>query len=318
MIEVVIARKHREAQDICVFELAPKDDAALPPFAAGAHIDVQVQEGLVRQYSLCNPPGGKNVYTIGVLKEPASRGGSLSMHERLGVGDTVRISEPRNNFPLAHDAGRSLLFAGGIGITPVLCMAERLAMIGADFRMHYCTRSRERTAFFDRIIASGFVDQVAFHFDSGEADQKLDLEAALDGATPNTHLYVCGPSGFMDWILATARKMGWPEGRLHKEYFAASAAAPPGEDRPFDVTIASTGATFRIPVGQTVVAVLAEHGIDVPISCEQGVCGTCITRVLQGEPEHRDMVLSDAEKTANDQFTPCCSRARSACLVLDL
>lgn len=317
MIDVVITRKSLEAEDICVFELKANQGSVLPPYSAGAHIDVEIAPGLIRQYSLCNPPEVQGVYVIGVLKEAASRGGSVALHEKFAEGDSLRISEPRNNFPLAHDAKHSLLLAGGIGITPILSMAERLAKLDADFRLHYCTRSLARTAFFERITQADYAGKVSFHFDAGAPEQKLDIQSVLASAAADTHLYVCGPSGFMDWVLASARARGWPEGRLHKEYFSGSVQTS-AEDASFDVTIASTGATFSIPPGKTVVEVLAQHGIDVPISCEQGVCGTCITRVLEGEPDHRDLVLSDAEKSANDQFTPCCSRAKSPRLVLDL
>lgn len=319
-IEVKVTEKHQEAQDICVFELAPVDaNEKLPPFAAGAHIDVQVGNGLTRQYSLCNPQEGANSYVIAVLKEPSSRGGSRAMHETIRAGDTLRISEPRNHFPLAHDAKRSVLFAGGIGITPILCMAERLAMTGADFELHYCSRARERTAFVDRILQSSLASRVRFHFDDGSDAQKLDLQQTIGAVSEGTHLYVCGPGGFMDWVLTSAKSFGWNEHQLHKEYFSAAVEKNvQGDDVAFDVQVASTGQVFRVPPGRTVIAVLEENGIDVPVSCEQGVCGTCLTRVLQGEPDHRDLFMTDEERAANDQFTPCCSRSKSPCLVLDL
>jgi vanillate O-demethylase ferredoxin subunit len=316
VIEVFVRSKHTEAEDICVFELVPSEGARLPPFDPGAHVDVHLGEDLVRQYSLCNAPHQNDAYVLGVLKDPASRGGSAAMHG-LQVGQRLSVGAPRNNFPMAREAERSLLFAGGIGITPLLCMAERLAKDKADFRLHYCTRSLARTAFVERIATSAFADRVSFHFDTGEAEQKLDIDAVLADATAGTHLYVCGPAGFMDWVLDAARARGWPEDQLHKEYFAA-APIQADEDRPFDITIASTGATFSVAPGQTVVEALQQNGIGVPVSCEQGVCGTCLTRVLEGEPDHRDMFLTDAEKAKNDQFTPCCSRAKCSRLVLDL
>lgn len=317
VIQVIVKAKYLDAQDVCVFELAPARNT-LPSFEAGSHIDVHIADGLVRQYSLCNAPHQSDVYVIGVLKEAESRGGSIRMHE-LHPGQELSISEPRNHFPLAHDADRSLLFAGGIGVTPILCMAERLAMIDADFRMHYCTRSRERTAFHSRITSSSLAAHVDFHFDDGPPEQKLDVASVLRTPAPGTHLYVCGPGGFMNWILSTARENGWPEVQLHKEYFAAPAQAPqPSGERSFCVRLSSTGAEFLIPPDRTVVSVLAEHGIDIPVSCEQGVCGTCLTRILAGEPDHRDVFLTDAERAANDQFTPCCSRSVSERLVLDL
>jgi vanillate O-demethylase ferredoxin subunit len=311
-----IAAKSVEAIDICGFELVDLDGQPMPPFSAGSHIDVHLHGGPVRQYSLCNDSRESHRYQIAVLKDPASRGGSVAMHA-LEVGSTLQISDPKNHFALAHDARRSLLFAGGIGITPILCMAERLAAIGADFELHYCTRSAERTAFAERIRGSTFAERARLHHDDGVAAQKLDARAAIGAALPGTHLYVCGPTGFMDWVLGTARELGWPEDRLHREYFAAAPVETSG-DAAFEVQIASTGAVIQVAADQSVVAALAAAGVQVPVSCEQGVCGTCLTRVIDGTPDHRDMYLTDEEHARADQFTPCCSRAKSARLVIDL
>lgn len=316
-LQVRVACKAVEALDICTFELVAADGRALPAFSAGSHIDVQVPGGLTRQYSLCNEPGESHRYLIGVLRDAASRGGSAAMHDRVREGDVLTISAPKNHFPLVHEARRSLLLAGGIGVTPILCMAERLAATGADFEMHYCTRSRERTAFHDRIRASAFAERVQFHFDDGDAAQKLDIAALLATPQPGTHLYVCGPKGFMDAVLSTARARGWPEAQLHYEFFAAEVAPAQG-DAAFEVQLASSGRVIVVPKDQTVVKALAAAGVEVQVSCEQGVCGTCLTRVLEGTPDHRDLYLTPEEQAANDQFTPCCSRARSARLVLDL
>ena len=313
---VRIARKTVEAHDVCSFELVDADGGALPPFSAGSHIDVHVGNGLVRQYSLCNDPRETQRYLIAVLRDPNSRGGSVGMHA-LEAGQTVAISEPKNHFALAHDVRHSLLLAGGIGITPILCMAERLANVGASFELHYCTRSPERTAFIERIRGSAFAAQARFHHDDGPVEQKLDARAAIGLPKDGLHLYVCGPTGFMDWVLGTARDLGWPEERLHREYFAAG-PVDTSHDGSFEVQIASTGAVIRVSPDQSVVAALAAAGIEVETSCEQGVCGTCLTRVLGGTPEHRDMFLTPDEQAKNDQFTPCCSRASSARLVLDL
>jgi vanillate O-demethylase ferredoxin subunit len=315
-IAVKVVAKVREAEEIVSFELAGADGTALAPFAAGAHVDVHVGPGLVRQYSLCNDPAESHRYLIAVLRDAQSRGGSVAMHDTVNVGDTLHISAPKNHFPLAL-AGRYLLLAGGIGVTPILCMAERLANIGANFAMHYCARSPERTAFRERIGAAAFADRVQFHFDSGAPQQKLDLAALLTGAADDLHLYVCGPAGFIDAVTAAAGAHGWHGDHVHLEYFGAAPQNTSG-DQPFDVRIASSGLTFAIPAGQTVVGVLAAHGIEIPVSCEQGVCGTCITRVLHGEPDHRDVYFTDEEHALNDQFTPCCSRSRSSVLVLDL
>ena len=312
-----VVRKRVEATDICTFELADPLGNALPSFSAGSHIDVYIGDGLVRQYSLCNDPRETHRYMIAVLRVPDSRGGSAAMHDAIQEGDLIEISDPRNHFRLAHGAGRSLLVAGGIGVTPILCMAERLANIGADFEMHYCARAPSRTAFMQRIRQSSFAERVHFHFDDGPPEQKLDADRLLTHSPPDTHLYVCGPSGFMDWLLETARKRGWPAQQLHREYFASSVRAL-SSDTEFDVRIASTGKVYRVARDQTVVAALAQHGLEIATSCAQGICGTCLTRVIEGDPDHRDVYLSDAERARNDQFTPCCSRARSPMLVLDL
>lgn len=316
-LKVRVAARTDEALDICSFELVSADGKPLPAFSAGSHVDVAVAEGLTRQYSLCNDPTESHRYQIAVLRDANSRGGSAAMHDRLQVGDVVEISAPKNHFPLAHDAKRHLLLAGGIGVTPILCMAERLALTGAAFEMHYCTRSVERTAFRARIAGSRFASRVQFHHDDGDAAQKLDIAALLARPEPGTHLYVCGPKGFMDAVLGTARERGWLASQVHCEYFAAEQVAADG-DQAFEVQLASSGRIVVVPKDKTVVQALVEAGVEVLTSCEQGVCGTCLTRVLEGVPDHRDLYLSAEEQAANDQFTPCCSRSRSARLVLDL
>jgi vanillate O-demethylase ferredoxin subunit len=315
-IEVRVARKAREADGICSYELVRADGAPLPPFDAGAHIDVHVPGGPVRQYSLCNPPGETHRYLIGVLRDAASRGGSQGMHDAVDTGAVLHIGAPKNHFPLV-DARRTLLLAGGIGITPLLAMADTLAARGAPFELHYSARSPERAAFRARIAASRFAGQTRFYYDSDGAAQTLDLAALLARPDADTHLYVCGPQGYIDHVLDTAKGFGWPPAQLHVEYFGA-AAIETGADAPFEVQLASSGKVVTVPPGRTVIAVLAEQGVDIPYSCEEGVCGTCLTRVLDGVPDHRDMYLTEEEQAANDQFTPCCSRARTPRLVLDL
>jgi vanillate O-demethylase ferredoxin subunit len=317
MIEVRVARKAVEAQDVCTFELVSASGRPLPPFSAGSHIDVEVAPGLTRQYSLCNDAGESHRYVIGVLRDPNTRGGSGGMHDHVAEGSVVRISPPRNHFPLVHGARRSLLLAGGIGVTPLLCMAERLAATEAAFEMHYCTRSVERTAFRQRILDSSFAESVHFHYDDGDAQQRIAVPELLGAPDAETHVYVCGPSGFLDFVLTTARANGWPEPNLHCEYFSGKAVEATG-DTAFHVRVASSGKLIPVAPGQSVVAALLTCGIEIPMSCEQGVCGTCVTRVLEGEVDHRDMYFTDAEKVCNDQFTPCCSRAKSSVLVLDL
>lgn len=317
LMTVKVAKKAMEAEDIAVFELADPAGADLPPFSAGAHIDVEVAPGLVRQYSLCNNPAERSRYLIGVLKDPATRGGSAGMHA-IAEGAEIRISEPRNHFELEHGATRTLLFAGGIGVTPILCMAERLAAIGADFRMHYGARSRSRMAFHDRIQASAFADKVSLHFDDGDAAQKLDIAAALGSPESGAHVYVCGPGGFIEAVLQAAAAKGFPDSQVHREYFTVDTEAMFAEGGAFQLKLASSGQVFDIPADQTVMDVLRDNGVDLPTSCEQGVCGTCITRVIEGVPEHRDYYLTNDEREKGDQFTPCCSRSKTPMLVIDM
>lgn len=313
---VRLERKVAEAEGIARFEFVCAEGKPLPAFSAGAHVDVVLEDGLIRQYSLCNAASDTSRYVLGVLREPESRGGSRAMHA-LQEGDVVQVSAPRNHFPLATGVSNSLLLAGGIGVTPILSMAETLAARGDAFELHYCTRSRERTAFMSRLADATFADRVHHHFDDGDDTQRCDIEAVLKAQPPGTHLYTCGPKGFMDAVLASARALGWPESNIHYEYFAGAPVEHEG-DVAFDVRLERTGKTVRVAADQSVAQALAAAGVDVPVSCEQGVCGTCLTRVIDGTPDHRDMFLTDAERAANDQFTPCCSRAKGPLLVLDL
>lgn len=313
-LKLRVAAKTGETADACSFELVHPRGRALPRFAAGAHLDVHIAPGLVRQYSLCNDPAESHRYQICVLKTEDSRGGSRAMHDVVRQGDLLRVSLPRNHFPLEASARRSLLFAGGIGITPILSMAEHLDRAGADFALHYCSRSAAATPFRERIAAARFAGKVSFYHNEG--GKRADLARLIGVSEPGTHLYVCGPAGFMDAVIGTALAQGWDEEQLHREYFTGSAAQ--GPQAPFDVRIASTGKVIHIASGTTVVAALASHGVLIPTSCGQGVCGTCVTGVLEGEPDHRDRVLSRKQQSRNDCFTPCCSRARGARLTLDL
>ncbi|WP_234194732.1 PDR/VanB family oxidoreductase [Pseudacidovorax sp. NFM-22] len=315
-LQVRVQRKSQEAEGIVSLELVSADGRPLPGFGAGSHIDVNLPNGLVRQYSLCNSAAERHRYRIAVLREPTSRGGSAAVHDLVKEGDVLTISAPRNHFAL-HDAPRSLLLAGGIGVTPILCMAQRLATWGADFEMHYCTRSPARTAFREEIAASAFADKVHLHHDDGPEAQKLRVAELLKTPEPGTQIYVCGPGGFIDHVVNTAKANGWPAQQIHLEYFAAAAQDTSG-DQPFEVKLTSSGQTYRIPKDQTIVQALRAEGVEIMVSCEQGVCGTCITRVLEGVPDHRDCYLTDDERAANDQFTPCCSRSKTPLLVLDL
>jgi vanillate O-demethylase ferredoxin subunit len=316
-VKVCVTRKAVEALDICSFELVAAANQSLPRFFAGSHIDVYLPNGVTRQYSLCNDPQDVNRYVIAVLREPASRGGSSNLHDLICEGDELQISGPRNNFPLADGARKSLLVAGGIGVTPILSMAERLAADGEPFEFHYCTRSRDRAAFRKRIENSSFAAQARFYYDDDQPSERLDIASLLANVGESVHLYVCGPTGFIDAVMTCARSAGWPESHLHYEFFS-SVSLNSGEDTAFEVQIASSGQIVIVPPDCSATQALSAAGIEIATSCEQGVCGSCLTRVIEGVPDHRDVYLSPEEHAANDQFTPCCSRAKSPRLVLDL
>jgi len=317
LLTVRVARKRHEALDICSFEFTSEDGSPLPSFSAGSHIDVHLPAGGVRQYSLCNSPTERSRYLIGVLRDPQSRGGSVAMHEQVHEGDRVRISSPRNHFELERSPAGTILFAGGIGITPILCMAERLSAAGELFEMHYSTRSRDRTAFLARIKGAAFASSVQFHFGDADPSERLDMRKVLAKPHGGRHVYVCGPRGYIDAVLEAAKAEGWPDEQVHREFFAGQVDEAADSDA-FQVKIASTGQCIDVPQKVSVIEALAAAGIEIPTSCEQGVCGTCITRILDGIPDHRDSYLMPHEQAQNDQFTPCCSRSKTPILVLDL
>jgi vanillate O-demethylase ferredoxin subunit len=320
LIRVRVASKTPLATDIALFELHAADGGALPAFEAGAHTEVHVGQGstrFVRPYSLCNTPGETHRWQIGVLRTADSRGGSAAVHAWLREGSEFEVSVPRNLFPLAGGAARSLLIAGGIGITPMLAMAETLHAQGAAFELHHCTRSLARTPFVERMAAAPWARSVQRHLDDGDAAQKLDLPALLAAQPAGTHLYVCGPQGFMDAVLGAARAAAWPEAQLHWESFSPAVTHEAG-DRAFELVLQRSGIILTVGAEQTVAQAISDAGVFLATSCEQGICGTCLTPVLEGEPDHRDQYLTPEERAAGDQFTPCCSRAKGARLVIDL
>lgn len=317
LIDVKVARRWEEAEGIAAFELVAGDGAALPPFTAGAHLEVHVAPGLTRPYSLSNNPSERHRFVLGVLREVESKGGSRAMHERIRAGSLLQISQPRNNFALDEAAPCSLLLAGGIGVTPILAMAHRLHAIGAKFDLHYCTRTRARMAFRSDLFDGPFDQSVHPHFDDGPQAQQFDIHGTVAGLPTGAHVYVCGPTGFMNAVLSVAEQY-LPASAIHREYFVNQASAPKTGEHAFRVQIASTGAIFEIPPTKSIVAVLAEHGIEIPVSCEQGICGTCVTDVVEGIPDHRDLYLTDEEHVQNKQMTPCCSRAKTELLILKI
>jgi len=312
-LPVRVAQRRREADGIVGLVLKPLGETPLPSYAPGAHIDLKLPNGLIRQYSLCgvNPT---EAYELGILLEPGGRGGSRYVHEQIAEGAVLAISPPRNLFALVPGK-RALLFAGGIGITPIIAMADRLAHDGLAYELHYSARSASRIAFRDRIERTHASERVYYHYDDAPAT-RLDMEQLLAAADADKHLYVCGPNGFMDFVLGAARNAGWPEDRLHFERFSGPVTDEDGDA--FEIEIAGTGQVVPVPSGTSATAALAAAGIEVPLSCEQGICGTCLTNVVAGVPDHRDMYLSAAERAANDCFTPCCSRALTPRLVIDL
>jgi len=314
-IKVVVRKREEQGDGVVVLELSDAMGKALPAFDAGAHVDIHLKPGLIRQYSLCSNPADTSAYRLGVLKDPASRGGSLAVHELLHEGMEIEISAPRNLFPLAANARRSILIGGGIGITPMIAMAYTLNACDSAFELHYCGRSRSRSAFLDELGSADFSACVHTHFDDENVAQKLDLPTVLGAPQQGVHVYVCGPTGFMDWVISEAAKLGYADDCIHREYFQVEVDA---SGQGFEVVASRSGKTVQVAEGQTIAEALAGVGIKIEMSCEQGVCGTCLCDVLEGEPDHRDVYLTDDEKSANDQMLVCCSRAKSKKLVLDI
>lgn len=309
---LTVCERFDDRGDIARIRLVGDD---LPPVDAGAHLDIHLPEvGLWRQYSVCSDPGDRSHYEIGVLKDPASRGGSVEMHRVGVVGARLTVEGPRNHFPLNEEAGLSVLIGGGIGITPMIAMAKRLHHLGRDFVLHYCTRSQGVTAFYDDLLSAPFADRVVLHHDDEAEAQKLDLARDLPHPDPDTHLYVCGPQGFMDWVIGGAEAQGHGAANIHREYFSADVELS-GDS--FEVEARASGLTLTVGPNDTIAKKLADHGIKVEVKCEEGVCGTCITDVIEGDIDHRDQFLTEDEREDGDQICVCCSRARGL-LVLDL
>ncbi|AOK19250.1 Vanillate O-demethylase oxidoreductase [Burkholderia ubonensis] len=314
-LNVLIANRDDTAEGIISLELVSPDGGNLPPFEAGSHVDVHIAPGLIRQYSLCNDPSESRRYRLGILRDEASRGGSVEIHRTFVPGQVIRISEPRCNFHLATATDRAVLLAGGIGITPLLSMAYRLHALDVPFTMHYCTRSSRRTAFAAEIASSAFAPQVDFHYDEGAPAQRFSLDTCLPDVRKGTHLYACGPEGFIRFVTDGAISRGWEPEQIHSEHFKAEIST---NGSTFTVVAAVSGVSVTVPTGVTVAQALMNAGVSVPLSCEQGVCGTCLTHVIEGVPDHRDQYQTDDEKRTNTQMTPCCSRSLSEKIVLEI
>jgi ferredoxin-NADP reductase/uncharacterized iron-regulated membrane protein len=315
LIDVVVANAWEETSAVRALELRAVDGSELPPFEAGAHVDVYLSDGIVRQYSIWSDPDDRTRYCIAVLKVPDSRGGSVAAHS-LQAGARIRITPPRNTFALVESASASLLIAGGIGVTPMIAMASRLAALHKPFTMHYCARRREDAAFVPQLRALTAEGALSLHFSDESHPGRFHARAVLAAAPPGAHIYVCGPARLIESVLAAGRELGWSEDRLHSELFKAAAPGP--DSRAFDLHLIRSGRVVHVSPQQTALDVLVAHGIAIPSSCAQGICGTCVTKVVDGVPDHRDRYLTPAEHDSGTVFTPCCSRARTPVLVLDL
>ncbi|MHA1141350.1 PDR/VanB family oxidoreductase [Enterobacter sp. RHBSTW-01064] len=311
MLSVIVDGLWREGDKSLAVRLVSEDGKALPTWQPGAHIDVHLPCGVVRQYSLTGACEEES-YLICVGRETASRGGSRYVHETLRPGQKLMISAPRNLFPLGQ-AERVLLLAAGIGITPLYAMALQLKAAGTPFTLHYYVRNRESAAFARELSQCG---ECIIH----TASPRTALAEHLPAADAGLHAWICGPAGFMEKVREVATAKGWVDAHLHSEAFQPAAPAAGGETGEiFTVKLASTGERWPVPADKTIAQVLQENGVDVPLSCEMGICGACLTPVIDGVVDHRDSVQSEAEKGAPDQQVAlCCSRSHSGELVIAL
>jgi len=313
-ITVTVAAKDQIAGDIYMFELKPADGAELPPFTPGSHITVTTPTGQRRRYSLCNDPHERERYVIAVKQEKSGRGGSLSFTNEVQPGDTLSIVPPANDFAMSPSQPSGLIFiAGGIGITPIRSMILHCIRQGqTNFRLYYFTRTPELMAFRSEFDSPDFVGKVILHHDNGDPDEAYDLWPVLE-EPKGRHLYCCGPRGLMDAVRDMTGH--WPDSAVHFEDFVG-ATTTRADDTAFDVTLAQSGETFTIEPGVSILDTLRRHGHHLPSSCESGTCGTCRTRFIDGEPDHRDLVLSESEK--KKEMMICVSRANSPSLTLEI
>jgi len=311
----VISRNMLTAQ-IASFGLAHPAQQPLPPYGAGAHIEVDVRPGLIRRYSLCGDPNDRSRYQIAVRNDPQSRGGSRAIHENWREGDLIKASAPRNNFPLEIVDAPIVLIAGGIGITAILAMAFELAQRQRRFELHYTARSLSHMAFHQELADSPFQKHVRFYFDDADPDRRFSILRLIESLPRNAHVYVCGPAGLNAGIMDAARRADFLNQQLHQEMFAVGKSD--ADNRSFAVEIASTRQQFNIPADQTVLEILEQNGVFIPSMCRQGLCGICITNVISGLVDHRDNFLESKERARSDVILPCCSRSATRHIVLDI
>ncbi|KKB07351.1 Rieske 2Fe-2S domain-containing protein [Devosia chinhatensis] len=313
-LPVVVKRKWQNADGVVSFELADRDGRHLPTFQPGAHIDLHLPNGLVRQYSLTNGPGDLMSYVIGVKQENASKGGSKVLVESVRAGDVMAISEPRNNFPLRRDAARTVLIAGGIGITPLLSMSRFLDQSRLPYELHYFTRSGESAAFSSELTA--LHGRVERHVGLARDAIRARVSQALGPYEFAHHVYICGPGAMLEMVQEVASGLGWPDEAVHFEYFQNDKIID--QSSAFDIELARSAMTLHVPAGKTILETMRDAGLTVPSSCEQGACGTCLTTVIEGEVDHQDVYLNKTEKASNSCMMTCVSRAKSGRLVLDI
>jgi phthalate 4,5-dioxygenase reductase subunit len=308
-----VAAKEEIARDIFLFELRNDNSVELPAFTAGAHVTLRTPNGFIRKYSLCNDRTERDRYAIAVKRESSSRGGSVDLIDCANIGDTLAVAAPVNDFPLPPRATDLLFIAGGIGITPIMAMIRQLrAEPDKRFRLYYCARSLETTAFLSELSAAEFKSKVKIHHDGGDPTRAFDLWPVLEQRKNREHLYCCGPRPLMEAVRDLTGH--WSSASVHFEAFSEPDQAKP-DDKPFVVKLARTGDEFEVPVGTTILEAMRSCGYDAPSSCESGTCGTCRTKLLEGEADHRDLVLAEHERA--DQIMLCVSRARSSKLTID-
>jgi ferredoxin-NADP reductase len=315
VIDTTIEAVEHVADGVASLVLRRTHGQPFSPWEPGAHIDVFLEEGLIRQYSLCSTPNDLNTLRIGVLRVPDSRGGSQHVHEKLAAGAPLAISAPRNNFPLA-ESRKYLFLAGGIGITPIIPMIEAAETAGREWVLYYGGRSRDTMAFADRLVAQYGEERVRIVAEDTEG--RMDLQKILGMPRAHMLVYACGPGGMLSAVEDFC--MGWPPGALHTERFVADSLGAGANAEPFDVELARSGGTVTVAANQTILEAVEQVGARVLSSCRAGLCGTCETRILSGEPEHRDAVLTQEDKDAGEIMLVCVSRAAAGCdrLVLDL
>lgn len=312
LIDVVVTNIVQETPTVKSFELSRADGTPLGAYVPGAHIDIVGPTAVTRQYSLCSRPDEGNGFVVAVKREQDSRGGSAALHD-LAVGDVLKIGEPRNLLSIAENATHHVLVAAGIGITPMLSLARYMDVRDISFELHYFARSEEDAAFLP-LLRERCPEKLHAHLGLDRERQTEILGSALSDATPDTHVYVCGPQGFMTKVIALAGNHVPPE-NVHFEHFHATEQPGAQENTAFDVEL--EGSTYHVPADRSIVEVLEENGCDVDTSCQEGICGTCIMAVLSGTPEHRDNVLTAGERAAGETMAVCVSRTRDARLVLD-